>query len=183
MQPASSRTDGRSNLALSPCRWLLCLGLALCAAFGTNASSAKDKPSRHRPPDLRIVEVTISTEPYSPESGPLELSVEVELPGDLDGATVLEVSSLISSPSKRSMRFLRDRRPVHLHDQADQVRTVDGKPRALVTLRWDGTDQAKRRVDRGRYNYEIRAKLLAVGEEGPRTQMVSWPKRGTLQVE
>jgi hypothetical protein len=28
----------------------------------------------------------------------------------------------------------------------------------------------------------LRAKLLSNGEKGPRTQMVSWPKRGTLEI-
>jgi hypothetical protein len=183
MQASHPRTDYRGQAALPPRWWSLCLGLVVCASLAADPSSAKEKPPRHKPPDLRIVEVTMSTMPFSPENGSLDLSIEVELPADLDGATVLEVSSLITSPSRRSMRFLSDRRPVDLHAPPAQVRTVDGKLRTLVTLQWDGTDQAKRRVDRGPYNYEVRAKLLAVGEGGPRTQMVSWPKRGTVDVE
>lgn len=52
-----------------------------------------------------------------------------------------------------------------------------------VTLTWDGTDQSRQLVDRGKYAYEVRAKLLAVGEKGPRTQMVSWPTRGVVEVK
>jgi hypothetical protein len=44
-------------------------------------------------------------------------------------------------------------------------------------------DQSKQLAESGRYQYEIRAKLLALGENGPRTQMNSWPKRGTLTVK
>jgi hypothetical protein len=29
----------------------------------------------------------------------------------------------------------------------------------------------------------VRVKLLANGEKGPRTQMVAWPKRGTIEVK
>ena len=31
--------------------------------------------------------------------------------------------------------------------------------------------------------FEVRAKLLANGEKGPRTQTVGWPKRGTIEVK
>jgi len=59
----------------------------------------------------------------------------------------------------------------------------DGKmSRIVVTLTWDGRDQTKQVVINGKYDYEVRAKLLVVGENGPRTLMVSWPKHGTLEV-
>jgi hypothetical protein len=80
------------------------------------------------------------------------------------------------------MRFLADRQPVEGSSPPAPTFSPDGKPRVTVTLKWDGTDQARRLVDSGRYSYEVRAKLLAVGEKGPRTQMVSWPKRGVVDV-
>ncbi|MGH2620367.1 MAG: hypothetical protein ACRDHG_07325, partial [Anaerolineales bacterium] len=46
--------------------------------------------------------------------------------------------------------------------------------RMTITLTWDGNDQTGQRVQQGRFDYEVRAKLLVVGENGPRTQMVSW---------
>jgi hypothetical protein len=52
-----------------------------------------------------------------------------------------------------------------------------------VKLVWDGMDQSKQAVPEGLYTYEVRAKLLNVGDSGPRTQMVSWPKRGTFVVK
>jgi hypothetical protein len=144
----------------------------------------------HRPqPDLKILSVNTSPAAYSPRTGPLDFAIEVELPKDLDGATILEVSSLISSPSKRSMRFLSNRQPVVAQTQppppsaeANGSQPV-AKPRVAVTLKWDGTDQSEQLVESGTYSYEVRAKLLAVGEKGPRTQMVSWPKRGILEVK
>ena len=106
----------------------------------------------------------------------LDLAVEVELPSGLNGDVLLEVSSLISSPSQRSMRFLSTREPVASMPH-------DGTPRMTVTLSWDGADQHEQAVGRGTYTYEIKAKLLAVGEKGPRTLMLSWPKRGTIEVK
>ena len=66
------------------------------------------------------------------------------------------------------------------------VRRSDGEgkmSRIAVTLTWDGRDQTKQVVINGKYGYEVRAKLLVVGENGPRTLMVSWPKHGTLEVK
>jgi hypothetical protein len=154
------------------------------------ASEAKRKPQApSTPPPLRIVTVTLTPVPYAPSKGPLDLAIEVELPRDLNEATLLEVSSLISSPSKRSMRFLSERQPVK-SDPAEPTSVKTGpdsaeagaRPTAIVRLTWDGTDQTKQQVPRGKYSYEIRAKLLAVGEAGPRTSMVSWIKRGIFDV-
>lgn len=133
------------------------------------------RPPAHEP-DLRILHVTLKPNPYVAGEGTADLAVEVELPAALDGNVLLEVSSLISSPSKRSMRFLFVREPV-------EPSSVDSPRRKTITLTWDGTDQNAQTVTRGRYDYEIKAKLLAVGENGPRTLMQSWPKRGTIDVK
>ena len=103
----------------------------------------------------------------------------IQLPKELNGANILEVSSLVSSPSKTSIRFLSVRKPLEVasggQDAAEQ-------PRVSVVLTWDGMDHNKAPAEAGLYQYELRAKLLSNGEKGPRTQMVSWPKRGTLEV-
>lgn len=160
---------------------LLCLMLS-----AASADAAKRKPGPSKQPDLRIVALNVSPAAYSPQGGHLSLAVEVELPKDLDGTLLLEVSSLISSPSKRSMRFLSSRQPVD--HQGELVSTGEGgsretKRRMQVKLVWDGMDQSKQAVPEGLYTYEVRAKLLNVGDSGPRTQMVSWPKRGTFVVK
>jgi hypothetical protein len=49
-------------------------------------------------------------------------------------------------------------------------------------LTWDGLDQTKAPAEAGTYHFELRTKLLYNGEKGPRWRMVSWPKRGTLEV-
>jgi len=164
------------------------LGSALVGLLSAETADAKRKPVQRPEPDLRIVAVTASPEPYSPGTGSLDLAVEVEMPKELNGATLLEVSSLISSQSKRSMRFLASRQAVSDQPASDpppKAQTAADSPpsRIVVKLTWDGTDQTKQLVEHGQYRYEVRAKLLVVGENGPRTQMVSWPKRGTLEVK
>lgn len=166
---------------------VLSLGaLLMMALWFPSAVDAKRKPAYRPQPDLRILTVTPSAPAYSPQTGPMNFSIEIELPRDLKGATILEVSSFISSPSKRSMRFLSNRQPVEAPTApAGASAGPESKPRLAVTLTWDGTDQRRQVVEQGIYQYEIRAKLLAVGEgdRGPRTQMISWPKRGTLEVK
>lgn len=160
-------------------RWL---GLILCVALLAGLAEAKTKvPRAPRPePELKIVEVTLSPSPYSPAAGSLEISTVVQLPKELNGATLLEVSSLVTSPSKTSIRFLTTRSELRPHS----LSTNGGEPpRTTVTLTWDGLDHKKAPAGTGLYRYEIRGKLLANGEKGPRTMMVSWPKRGTLEVK
>lgn len=104
----------------------------------------------------------------------------VQLPKELNGATILEVTSLISSPSKTSLRFLAHRQPVQVPATPN-----GGTERSTlsINLSWDGQDHRKQPAGPGTYAYEVRTKLLANGEKGPRTMMVAWPKRGTLEVK
>jgi hypothetical protein len=89
------------------------------------------------------------------------------------------VSSLVSSPSKTSIRFLSLRKPLE-SSVATPVSTEP--PRISIVLTWDGMDHTKTPAEAGTYHFELRAKLLSNGDKGPRTLMVSWPKRGTLEV-
>jgi hypothetical protein len=158
------------------CAWLAASGLMfLVGAIFTEPSAATKRPPAVEP-DLRIVQVTVSPDAYVPGSGALSLAVEVDLPTYLDNQLMLEVSSLISSPSKRSMRFLSQR-------QTLTVPTPNTDAHVTITLAWDGKDQHEQVVESGRYAYEVRAKLLSVGEKGPRTFMHSWPKRGTIEIK
>ena len=176
--------------------------LLACAAVGVllhpDVADAKRKPVQADPPDLQIVAVTVAPGPYSPGEGSLDFTVEVEVPHDLNGATMLEVSSLISSPSKSSLRFLASRQPVAASTPADSAPqaappaagpSVKAGESTLDGSAADTRDNGVRRSDGdGKMSrivvtlYEVRAKLLVVGENGPRTLMVSWPKHGTLEV-
>jgi hypothetical protein len=79
-------------------------------------------PGAPRPePELKVLELKVSPNPYTVSAGSLEFSALVQLPKELDRATILEVSSFVSSPSKTSIRFLMRRRapgvrPKPVHD-------------------------------------------------------------------
>ena len=158
---------------------LLCAALLLC---NPSAASAKSKAHRApRPePELKILDVKVSPNPYAISSGSLQFSALVQLPKELNSATLLEVSSFITSPSKNSLRFLTTRTPLEPHAASTGGATP---PQISVVLTWDGLDMKKIASGAGLYHFEVRAKLLANGENGPRTQMVAWPKRGTVEVK
>lgn len=157
---------------------LICFPFLL---FDAASASAKPKTNRApRPePELKVLELKIRPNPYTTSAGFLEFSTLVQLPKELNGANILEVSSLVSSPSKTSIRFLSIRKPL---DSATGPQDTSEQARVSVVLTWDGLDHNKAPAEAGLYQYELRAKLLSNGEKGPRTQMVSWPKRGTLEV-
>jgi hypothetical protein len=160
--------------------WALVCAALLC--WAPHAASAKLKPHQApRPePELKILDVQVSPNPYTISSGSLRFSTLVKLPKELNGATLLEVSSFITSPSKNSLRFLTTRTALEPHAPSTDGTTP---PQISVHLTWDGLDQKKVPSAPGLYQFEVRAKLLANGENGPRTQMVAWPKRGTIEVK
>ncbi len=148
--------------------------LAVLAA--PDALDAKRKKRAYRPP-IKIVNVTPSPVPFLPGDGSsLSLAVTVELPGNVNETDVLEVSSLISFPSKRSIRFLYDRQPLN------DVVMENGKPRKRLILLWDGKDQNHQYVDPGEYAYAVRAKLMAEEHGFVKAKTVSLFTKGTLNV-
>lgn len=163
-------------------RALACtIAWSILLMLASGAASAKSKPAKApRPePELKVLELKISPTPYTVSAGSLEFSALVQLPKELDGATILEVSSLVTSPSKTSIRFLSLRKPLE-SPGATPISTEP--PKVSVVLTWDGLDHTKSPAEAGTYHFELRAKLLSNGDKGPRTLMVSWPKRGTLEV-
>ncbi len=166
-------------------RTTLLLGvLTLCGGLSTfypaDGLSKVKSPRVSRPePELKIVGLNIAPTPFTLGNGPLQFSVTVQLPKEVDGDMILEVTSLISSPSKTSLRFLTHRQTIQV------LSAVDGemeRSKVSVELAWDGQDHRKQLAGVGTYSYEVRTKLLANGEKGLRTLMVAWPKRGTLEV-
>jgi hypothetical protein len=158
---------------------LFCAALLL---WTPTAASAKSK-RHHAPrpePELKILDLKVAPNPYTISSGSLQFSALVQLPKELNGATLLEVSSFITSPSQNSLRFLTTRTALEPH-----AASANGaaSPQISVALTWDGLDQKKVASGAGLYHFEVRAKLLANGEKGPRTQLVAWPKRGTIEVK
>ncbi len=164
---------------------LLIVFVLLCGclvAFFPADSLSKVKASRGpRPePELKIVGLNISPMPYTLGDGILQFSVTVQLPKEVDASAILEVTSLISSPSKTSLRFLTHRQPVFVPSTGNEELE---RSKVSVELEWDGQDHRKQLAGVGTYSYEVRTKLLANGEKGLRTLMVAWPKRGTLEVK
>jgi hypothetical protein len=161
---------------------IVCLVCFIVAPAQTFAAKRKRGPVT--PPELKIVSVTLAPVSYVPGNGTLDFTVEIELPKETEQHLMLEVSTLISSPSMRSMRFLSSRQSIDRPEHAVSAAPIaNSKPRIQVLLTWDGMDQSKELAGTGMYDYEIRAKLLAVGENGVRTYMNAWPKRGTLTLK
>ena len=181
MKTCPSLIEPNSNVyALWSCRaaWgLVCIALLLWSPLGASAKSKHHRAPLPEP-ELKILDLKVSPIPYIVSSGPLQFSALVQLPKDLNGANLLEVSSFITSPSKNSLRFLTTRTTLEPHDGS----TGSTTPQVSLLLTWDGLDHNKIPSGAGLYNFEVRAKLLANGEKGPRTQMVAWPKRGTVEV-
>ena len=160
--------------------WMLFCAALLLWAPSTVSAKAKPHQAPRSEPELRILDLKVDPNPYTVSSGPLQFSALVQLPKELNGATLLEVSSFITSPSKNSLRFLTTRTPLGPHTAST---TGAAPPHISVVLTWDGLDQQKATAPAGLYHFEVRAKLLANGEKGPRTQTVGWPKRGTIEVK
>lgn len=160
--------------------WGLLSAALLLSIPPVASSKSKAHQAPRSEPELKILDLKVSPNPYTISSGSLQFSALVQLPKELNGATLLEVSSFITSPSKNSLRFLTTRTPLEPH-----AASTDGTipPQISVVLTWDGLDQKKIPSGAGLYHFEVRAKLLANGEKGPRTQMVGWPKRGTIEVK
>ncbi len=160
---------------------LLTLCASLMAVFPAESLSKEKPPRVPRPePQLKIVGLNIAPTPYTLGNGPLQFSVTVQLPKEVNGSTILEVTSLISSPSKSSLRFLTYRQPIQVPPAVDGE---TGRAKVSVELAWDGQDHRKQLAGVGIYSYEVRTKLLANGDKGLRTVMVAWPKRGLLEVK
>src|ERR1043165_5511968 len=77
------------------------------------AKSKAAKASRPEP-ELKVLELKITPNPYTVSAGSMEFSALVQLPRERDGATILELPSLVPSPSKTSIRFLSLRKPLEV---------------------------------------------------------------------
>ncbi|MFQ5990991.1 MAG: hypothetical protein ACE5NA_01020 [Nitrospiraceae bacterium] len=183
------RTRNRFSSILRPAsRQLFVILLAvqlLAFSIAGDSADAKRRSSKRSHSSLRIIAVSPSATSYSPEKGPLDLAIEVQLPNNLYGDTILEVSSLITSPSRTALKFLSSRQALTAPSpdkSAPADQTTDTDPRVHIILTWDGTDQSNQRAKSGHYRYEVRAKLLRIGYNGPRTALAARPVRGTIEV-
>ncbi|MDT7043068.1 hypothetical protein [Candidatus Nitronereus thalassa] len=155
---------------------LLVIASVFTSSILIDEAEAKRKKRRYSPPSLKILDISTSPMPFAPGNGPLEITVDVGLPKNLSNVDLLEVSSMISFPSKRSIRFLYNRHPI------EDIVEAEGTRKISTTLMWDGKDQTDQFVTAGTYKYEIRAKLMSNKTGQPLVKVVSLRARGKLEV-
>ncbi|MDR4500945.1 MAG: hypothetical protein MRJ96_05790 [Nitrospirales bacterium] len=155
----------------------MCVLVLWCCAGLVVESEAQEKKRRAGSSGgLQISQVTTSPEPLEVGNGALTFSTVVQVPTNLSGLDVLEVSALITSPTQRSLRFLSRRITIN-------AQTPNRVGRRISTdLVWDGKDQSRMFVAPGTYHYEVRAKLMAEKDVGILTRMVSRRFRGMVEV-
>ncbi len=124
---------------------------------------------------VKILNVVTAPDPFVIGQSPLTISMVVQLPSSLKGAAVLEVSTLITSPTRRSMSFVTNRLLLGEEELKGHIPTFP------VELTWDGKDQHDQFVADGSYLYEIQAKLMKDQGDGPRTKIVSRRVHGILE--
>ena len=163
-------------MASKPLKWngvILLVGLLGLLLL---VSPAAGKRRASSPPPLHILQVKTTPSPFDITNGDLEICISVAVPPALPRTSILEVTSLIAYPTKRSMRFLSQRTPVSVLTDSQRMNQID------TTLVWDGTDQYNEKVSPGTYHYEVRAKLLKLHGNDLLTLWVSQRTRGIVEV-
>lgn len=163
-------TRGFFSLALSGATVSFMVSIMVVFCF---PSEARQRNTSSSP--VKITEVVTSPDPFILGKSGLTMTMLVELPSSLNGANVLEVSAMITSPTRRSMSFVAHRQLVDDREAKGRNLTV---PMVLV---WDGKDQYQQLVTDGSYFYELQAKLMEDQGYGPRTKIVSHRVHGTLE--
>ncbi len=158
----------------------ICVGLlATSLAAPSHVASAKAKGKM---PDLKIRSVEATPAPFFLNEHPLTLTITVELPKNVPGDALLDVTTLITSPSKTSLRVLTNRQAVANEAAAgtDGAKRIQRLVQVMQT--WDGSDHTKHVVADGLYDYQVQAKLMVPGKSGPLTRETSLKKRGRFEV-
>lgn len=158
------------------------MALWCLAGPGDGISAAAKAKTAARPPDLKILSVDSMPAPFVLNESPLTLTITVELPKNLPEKALLNVTTLITSPSKSSIRLLENSQPLTGKTPASAGTENDARRRIEIVQRWDGTDQRKQIVSDGLYDYQVQAKLMVTGKNGPVTRETSWKRRGIFEV-
>src|SRR5438093_11214237 len=91
------------------------VAVALAISVGVLATSlhapshAASTKVKGKFPDLKILSVEATPMPFFLNEHPLTLRITVALPKSVPGDALLDVTTLVTSPSKRSFRLLRNR--------------------------------------------------------------------------
>ncbi len=153
---------------------LVCCLVGIVTFFLCEQADARKKRKRFVSP-VRVEEVATYPNPFIIGQSPMTLSMMVKVPLSKVETKILEVSALITSPTRKSMSFVTQRLPLAEVTQGGLLNLVS------VDLVWDGKDQYDRLVADGSYFYEIQAKILDDKGNGPRTKIVSHRVQGTLE--
>jgi hypothetical protein len=152
---------------------VICLSVIVTLFLCEHADARKKRKQFVSP--VKVEEVATFPAPFIIGQGPLTLSMMVKVPLSAVDDKVLEVSALITSPTRRSMSFVSQRLSLAEATQGGQLSAVP------VELVWDGKDQYEQFVTDGSYYYEIQAKVMEDEGYGPRTKIVSHRVQGTLE--
>jgi len=161
----------------------LAIGAGLLAASFHEPSHAASAKIRGRTPDLKILSVEATPVPFFLNEHPLTLTITVTLPKSIPDDALLDVTTLITSPSKTSFRLLTNRQAVasNAATGADGAKSLPSQVQVMQT--WDGTDHTKHVVADGMYDYQVQAKLMVPGKKnGPLMREASLKKRGKFEV-
>src|SRR6058998_3663760 len=160
----------------------LSISVALLAtSLDAPSHAATDKP-KGKFPDLKILSVEATPVPFFLNEHPLTLTITVALPKSLPSGALLDVTTLITSPSKTSFRLLTNRQAV-ANDSAAGADGAKSIPLQVQVMQmWDGTDHTRRVVADGMYDYEVQAKVMVQGKNGPLMREASLKKRGEFEV-
>jgi len=156
-----------------PKLFVLCLSV-IVTFFLCEQADARKKKKRFRSP-VKVEEVVTHPNPFIIGQSPMTLSMMVKVPLSAVNDKVLEVSALITSPTRKSMSFVSQRLSLAEATQGGLLNLVP------VELVWDGKDQNDQLVVDGSYFYEIQAKVMEDKGNGPRTKIVSHRVQGTLE--
>jgi hypothetical protein len=136
-----------------------------------------------KPPDLKIVSIDAAPLPFVPTKSPMTLTIMVELPRDIPQDSILDVTTLITSPSRTTFRLLSTRQPLPISNIAPGDLEPSSPRRLEIVHTWDGTDNHERIVSPGLYSYQVQAKLMVKSKLGTLlTRMNAWKKRGNFEV-
>jgi len=133
-------------------------------------------------PELKILSVEAVPAPFFLNEHPLTLTITVALPKSVPGDALLDVTTLITSPSRTSFRLLTSRQAVAGDATAGTNGAKSVPLQVQVMQSWDGTDHTRRLVADGLYDYQVQAKLLVPGKNGPLMREASLKKRGKFEV-
>jgi hypothetical protein len=160
----------------------LAVGVGLLATSLPDPSHAGSAKARGRMPDLKILSVEATPVPFFLNEHPLTVTITVALPKSVPDDALLDVTTLITSPSKTSFRLLTNRQVV-ANDAADAADGEKSMPSQIQVMQtWDGTDHTKHIVADGMYDYQVQAKLMVPGKNGPLLREASVKKRGKFEV-